>query len=186
MIFSSPRSVASSTSGSSISAPAKAGSVPSGRRAPRAASGPRGSNVSAGSGTDPFRAASRAIDQPVDASLGGELAPLLEPLVPARVARDEQKREIETAGVHDREQVVDARRDLPLLPAGDHRAFAVGQLGQLGLGQLGAQPRLADQGASGSRHENNYTHLVHKTCKRTATLISYTCSERGKRSPALQ
>src|SRR5437764_750876 len=95
---------------------------------------------------------------------------------PRSVASDEQKREIEAAGVHDREQVVDARGDLPLLPAGDHGAFAVGQLGQLGLGQLGAQPRLADQGASSSRHENNYTRLVHKTCKQTATLISYACS----------
>ena len=35
-----------------------------------------------------------------------------------------------------------------LLPAGDHGAVAAGELGQLGLGEAGPQPRLPDQFAA--------------------------------------
>jgi hypothetical protein len=42
------------------------------------------------------------VDQPVDATLGGELAALLEPLVPACVARNEDEGQVEAAGAHDR------------------------------------------------------------------------------------
>jgi hypothetical protein len=47
-----------------------------------------------GSGTRSFPAALRALDQPVDAPLGRELAALLEPLVSAGVAGNEQQREV--------------------------------------------------------------------------------------------
>src|SRR5918992_521153 len=144
MIFSSPRSVLSSTTGSRSSPPASEGSPPSGRRAPSAASSPRGSNVGTGSGMDRLLPALDPVDQPVDATFGGELAALLEPLVPARVARNQHQGKVEAAGAHDRHQVVDRGGDASLLPAGDHRAVAPGALGQLALGQAGPQPRLPD------------------------------------------
>ena len=100
-------------------------------------------------------------------------------LVLARVPRDENERQLEAAGVDDREQVVDARRDGALLPAGDHRALAPGALGELGLGEAGSQPRLADERPS--LHRADSSPLEHTTCKETTTHISYTCSERSKR-----
>ena len=91
-------------------------------------------------------------------------------LVPARVARDEHERKLEAAGVDDGEQVVDAGRDGALLPARDHRALAAGALGELCLGEPGAQPRLADQMAPpkpGTR-SNAYTRharSLQSTCE---------------------
>jgi hypothetical protein len=49
-----------------------------------------------------------AVEEAVDAAVGGEQASLLEQLVAAGVAGDEHERELEAAGVDDGEQVVDA------------------------------------------------------------------------------
>src|SRR5436190_7835951 len=104
-----------------------------------------------------FLTAPDAVLEPVDAPLGGELAALLEAGVPARVARHEHEREVEAAGVHDRDQVVDRRGDAALLPAGDHGAVAAGALGQVALGEAAAQPRLPDQGGTIALHSQEYT-----------------------------
>src|SRR4051794_11712990 len=125
---------------------------------------PRGSNFGGRLAT-----AVDSLEQPVHATLGRQQPARLEALVLARVPGDENERQLEAAGVDDREQVVDARRDGALLPAGDDRALAPGALGELGLGEAGSQPRLADERPS--LHRADSSPVQHTTCRKTTTHI---------------
>lgn len=89
------------------------------------------------------------LQEPLHASLWGEERVLAQALVGGGVLGDKLERQVETAGAHELDERLDAGGDGTLLPAGDHGAVAAAQLGQLVLGQAGAESCLADEiGAS--------------------------------------
>src|SRR4051794_22480354 len=103
---------------------------------------PSGSTVGSASGTS--RPGLRLRQIALYTALRRELLERIERLVLAGVAWDERQREVVAARLDDGEQVVDARRDRALLPARDHRALAPGALGELGLREPRAKPRLSN------------------------------------------
>jgi hypothetical protein len=86
---------------------------------------------------------------PPDVAFRGEAGVLSQPINAGWVVRDELEGQVEAARADELDQRLGTRGHHALLPACDHAALATGPLGELVLGEAGAQARFADDvGAS--------------------------------------